>query len=283
MSERIYRRLLKLYPASFRATYGEAMIQHFRDQCRDAKNSNRLFSVTRFWFAILSDTLIAATRQRLSKQRQPKPNTTSDVMKKIPSFRFLLAAFFVPLMAAVILNLSMQPRTFMAMSRALIDQKNKQPAGYDPYFFQTQVEIMKSDSVLGPVVAELRLAKSMAEQFGIKTKFSDPDAIEMLRGQIQFSQSRNTSLLEIRAYSESPFQAASIANKIPDVYAARNPNVEISIIDLAQPSFRPIRPNVPLILMAGAFGSALLSAIASALLRFLLRKSFARTAEFSLT
>jgi len=283
MSERIYRQLLKLYPPSFRATYGEAMIQHFRDQSRDAQSSNRLFSVTSFWCAILFDTIIAATHQRLSKQRHPKPNTSSEVMKKIPSFRFLFAAFFAPLMAAVILNVSMQPRTFMAMSRSLINQKNKQPASYDPYFFQTQVEIMKSDLVLGPVVAELDLAKSMAEQVGIKTKFGDPDAVEMLRGQLQFSQSRNTSLLEIRAYSESPFQAASIANKIPAVYAAQNPNAEISVIDSAQPSFRPIRPNVPLLVVAGAFASALLSAIASALLRFLLRKSFARTAEFSVT
>jgi uncharacterized protein involved in exopolysaccharide biosynthesis len=187
-------------------------------------------------------------------------------------------------MTAVVVNLVTQPRTFVAMSRVLVQPRGEETgavsvkiAGYDPYFMQTQMEIIKSDAVLRNVVYQLGLARSMAAAYDIKTEFSASDAVEMLRRQLQLSQSRNTSLLEIRVFSASSSQAEAIANAIPMQYASIAPHARMSIIDPARAPLRPVRPNVPLVLISGFIASASLSIVASFLLRFLLRRSFTRT------
>ncbi len=48
LSERIYRRLLWLYPAEFRDEYGPLMIQLFRDRRRDEKRIAHLWIDTLF-------------------------------------------------------------------------------------------------------------------------------------------------------------------------------------------------------------------------------------------
>lgn len=61
--EKQYRRLLALYPASFRREYESLMIQLFRDQCREARQAGRV-SWMEFWWWICRDTLVGACRQR---------------------------------------------------------------------------------------------------------------------------------------------------------------------------------------------------------------------------
>jgi len=270
MNERIYQQLMRLYPATFREEFGESMLQHFRDQRRDAQNSRRRFANTRFALGIGWDTVFAALRERFSKQ--PRQEGTRTVMKRVPSFRFLFIAFLLPLMAGVILNTASLPRTFMSMSRFMITKHDRQ-ATYDPYFIQTQFEMLRSDSLLRDVATELGLAKTMAERFGIKVKFEAPDAVEMLRRQIEIRQARNTSLVELRVYSESPSEAAAIANKIPEMYAAKNSNALLIMVDPAARPLRPVRPNVILNLILGLLVSSILAAIASGILRAL----FSRT------
>ncbi len=60
MHEKIYRRLLKLYPAQFRGEYGEAMAQLFRDRMRAAGSpAGRL----RMWLHILGDLVVSVIRE----------------------------------------------------------------------------------------------------------------------------------------------------------------------------------------------------------------------------
>jgi uncharacterized protein involved in exopolysaccharide biosynthesis len=113
----------------------------------------------------------------------------------------------------------------------------------------------------------------MAETFGLKTDFSRSDAVEMLRREIEVSQNRNTSLLEIRVYSHSSSVATAIANAIPTHFASLNPRAEVRVIDYARESIRPIRPNVPMTLIVGTFLSALFSIVATILLRHVLRRT----------
>jgi uncharacterized protein involved in exopolysaccharide biosynthesis len=271
MTEQFYRQLLRLYPAPFRDEFGEAMFQHFCDQRRDAQSSRRLLAMPRFEIAIVWDTSFAALRERFSKHDKQAQSSVSS-MKRIPSFRFLFIAFFIPLMAGVILNTALQPRTFMSMSRFLITPVNNQKS-YDPYFIQTQFETLRSESVMEEVAQQLGLAKTMAERYGIKEKFEAPQAAVMLRDQIQITQARNTSLVELRAYSESPAEAALIANTIPKIYAQRSATASIEMVDPANRPLRPIRPNVALNIIIGLVLSSILAAIASGLLRAVLGRS----------
>jgi len=60
MSEKIYARLLRLYPSHFRAAYGDEALQLFRDRFRDEKG---LFPRLRLWLDLLADLAISVPRQ----------------------------------------------------------------------------------------------------------------------------------------------------------------------------------------------------------------------------
>jgi len=55
ISEKIYRKLLRLYPPAHRREYEELMAQLFRDQCRDAYREQRFIGMIRLWRRALPD------------------------------------------------------------------------------------------------------------------------------------------------------------------------------------------------------------------------------------
>jgi uncharacterized protein involved in exopolysaccharide biosynthesis len=272
MSERIYRRLLRLYPAPFRDRFAEPMLQHFRDQRRDAGQSPRSFARTRFWLGILSDVFLSVLREHISHCRQNiKTRPGILTMKRIPSFRFLFFAFLIPIMAIIIVGTLGQPRRFTATSRIVINKTGLSFA-YDPYFLQTQFEFIKSNPLLTKVVTQLGLAKTMAERYRIKGPLSDAGAAQLLRNQIEILQYRDTELIEVRVVCESPAEAAAVANKIVEIYKAESALARVDLVDGAIQPTRPNRPNVPFELAIGLLVNAIFSALASAVIRLLLRK-----------
>src|SRR6185503_6912576 len=89
--------------------------------------------------------------------------------------------------------------------------------GFDPYWVQTEFETIQSKSILNQVITNLNLNKTWAQ----KMKMDDIPldlAYLMLKRQIDVSQSRNTSLIQIRVISEDKVEAANIANEIARVY-----------------------------------------------------------------
>ncbi len=63
-SVRIYRVLLRAYPARFRALRGDEMVQVFGDCCRQAWRRGRLAGLARLWRHALGDLLTSAARER---------------------------------------------------------------------------------------------------------------------------------------------------------------------------------------------------------------------------
>src|SRR5689334_116093 len=55
VSERLYRRLLRAYPAAFRHQYGAQMAQVFRDCCRTAYQRSGTGGVLQLWIPTLGD------------------------------------------------------------------------------------------------------------------------------------------------------------------------------------------------------------------------------------
>ena len=53
---RLYERLLALYPAPYRAAYGAAMAQLFRDLAREAYDTGRGWALAGLWVRVLADT-----------------------------------------------------------------------------------------------------------------------------------------------------------------------------------------------------------------------------------
>jgi polysaccharide biosynthesis transport protein len=94
--------------------------------------------------------------------------------------------------------------------------------GFDPYFMATEFEKIRSKAVLYPVIEQLRLNERWAKRYGSDQPLREMESFEILKRMMDVRQTRNTTLIEIRVYSnakENPGQeAAEIANKIADVY-----------------------------------------------------------------
>jgi polysaccharide biosynthesis transport protein len=91
-------------------------------------------------------------------------------------------------------------------------------SGYDPYWVQTEFETIQSKSILYQVITNLDLTKKWAERFKQEGELRMDDTYAILKGSVDVRQARNTSLLEISAFSDDPQEAAVIANKIAEIY-----------------------------------------------------------------
>lgn len=89
---------------------------------------------------------------------------------------------------------------------------------YDPYFIQTEFEVIQSKMVLYNVISNLALNEDFAKRFNIEGKLDTTETFLLLKKQIDVRQYRNTSIIEIRAFSDDKAQAAAIANQVAGVY-----------------------------------------------------------------
>jgi capsular exopolysaccharide synthesis family protein len=89
---------------------------------------------------------------------------------------------------------------------------------YDPYFIQTEFEVIKSEAVLTNVVNELNLLPLWSAKYrqGFPLKMSD--AVEILRHRLVVEPVRNAMFILIGAESEKPEDAARLANSVAEAY-----------------------------------------------------------------
>lgn len=89
---------------------------------------------------------------------------------------------------------------------------------YDPYLIQTEFEILKSTAVLGEAAERLNLRTKWSGPHKASEKLPMAGTVQKLMSRIELRPVRNTSLIEIRAFSKDPNEAAALANAIADVY-----------------------------------------------------------------
>jgi beta-lactamase regulating signal transducer with metallopeptidase domain len=92
--------------------------------------------------------------------------------------------------------------------------------GYDPWFIQTEFEVIQSEVVLGKVIQDLALDKEWGKKYASGDRLETWEAIALLKSKLEFRPVRNTSLVEIRVSSDKPEEAARIANAIAETYKA---------------------------------------------------------------
>ena len=68
-SERVYRSLLRLYPAEFRGRFGDEMVQLFADQLRDARGDEARAGTARTWLRTLGDLGVTAAAEHARRDR----------------------------------------------------------------------------------------------------------------------------------------------------------------------------------------------------------------------
>src|SRR3989442_10225793 len=84
---------------------------------------------------------------------------------------------------------------------------------FDPYFIQTEYEVIQSKTVLHKVIDKLDLSQKWAAKYAEGQRLKTPQTFLILKTKISIQQYRNTSIIEIRVKSEDKDEAAEIANE----------------------------------------------------------------------
>jgi len=90
-------------------------------------------------------------------------------------------------------------------------------ASYDPYFIQTEFEIIQDRVVLGKVIENLNLNVEWGKKYFGGETLKTPETMEFLKRRMSLMPVRNTKLIGITVYSEDK-DAARLANAIAEAY-----------------------------------------------------------------
>ncbi len=163
-----------------------------------------------------------------SEPAPPKPETkpSPEAPASRPPFPFsivlcvwLLVAFTVTMLTFIL------PETFASTARLRVERDQTDVAGisapktdvaYDPYFIQTEFEIIRSELVLGMVINDLKLHSEWSNRYHRQLKRAE--CLAILKRQIEIKPFRSTSIIEITAFGPKPEEAAQIANAIAEAY-----------------------------------------------------------------
>jgi polysaccharide biosynthesis transport protein len=138
----------------------------------------------------------------------------------------ILAVFLLVVITATLVTFIL-PESYSSTARIKIERDQSDLAGfyergvgiqYDPYFIQTEFELIQSEAILGKVVEDLNLNQVWGTKYGGGERLKTPETISLLKSKMDLRPVRNTSLIEIRVFSEKPDEAANIANAIADAY-----------------------------------------------------------------
>ena len=91
-------------------------------------------------------------------------------------------------------------------------------ASYDPYFIQTEFEVIQDRVVLGKVIEDLNLNDVWGKRYFGGQTLKTSEAMEFLKRRMSLNPVRNTKLIGITVYSEDNKEAARLANKIAEDY-----------------------------------------------------------------
>jgi polysaccharide biosynthesis transport protein len=141
----------------------------------------------------------------------------------------ILAVFLLVVITATLVTFVL-PESYSSTTRIKVerDQSDITPVlgeraagvGYDPYFIQTEFELIQSEVILSNVVASLDLNNEWGNKYADGKHLRTSEAMALLKQRIDLRPVRNTSLIEIRVYSDKPDEAAKIANAVAEAYTA---------------------------------------------------------------
>jgi len=212
--------------------------------------------------------------------------------------RVLFVGVFLVVVIATTLVTFILPESFVSQARiALRPGTSNAPgttspqgaaSGFDPHFIQTECEVIQSEAILGKAIDDLDLNKEFGKKYANGDRLKTSETMMLLRGRLDLRPVPNTSIIEIRSYSEKPEEAATVANAIAEAYRdhinspdsaastsrraraeligmaihtsapapadtaiSRPGGLRVEIIDRAVPSLMPISPNKPLNITLG--------------------------------
>ncbi len=146
-----------------------------------------------------------------------------DYWRVIRTRKVIVFLVFLLVVLTVFTITLFQPKIYMAVARIKVEPEKPSVSPYsdvrdypvyDPYFLQTQYEILQSQKILYPVIERLNLE----QVWGGDTKLPLNMALKRLKGELSVFKYRDTSLIQITVYDRSGALAAEIANTIAELF-----------------------------------------------------------------
>jgi succinoglycan biosynthesis transport protein ExoP len=134
---------------------------------------------------------------------------------------FLTTAIFATAITFIL------PQYYAGTTRIKIDEDTGDIPGltdtisyrpYDPYFIQTEFEIIQDQIVLGKVIQTLNLNEKWGKKYNGGEPYTTAETMKVLANRMSLNTVRNTKLIEITVFSEDKNEAALIANTIAATY-----------------------------------------------------------------
>ena len=183
-------------------------------------------------------------------------------------FATILLVFLLTAVTSTVVSFLL-PKTYMSMSRITVEKDTSDIAplngmqsgetAFDPYFIQTELEVIQSQEILGKVVAKCNLTNEPKLWRG--NELTEIQARKILERAIDIRQFRNTSIIELRVYERDKILARDIAQALAEVYQDYRTDAQkkrVEIIDDADLPVQAVRPNIPLNITLGVVAGLIL-------------------------
>lgn len=164
------------------------------------------------------------------------------------------------------------PETYSSTARVKVDMpvSNTNGIAYDPYFIQTEFEVIQSQVVLNRVIEKLKLDDEWGKKYFNGERLKTDESLKILKARLSLAPVRGTRLIAITCYSDDPREAAVLANSVAEAYQEyaldkNYPAGAVEIVDRAEPARQPSKPNKPLNIALGAVFGALAGLAVAAL------------------
>jgi len=165
-----------------------------------------------------------------SSKVQPAPDTKLHFLDYWRIIRIrktvILAVFLLVVITATLVTWFL-PESYSSTARIKVERDQtditsffgaQMPGSYDPYFIQTEFEVIQSEVILAPVIKKRNLMLEWGKKWNGGQPFTLVETMTLLKRQMDLKPVRNTSLIEIRVFSEKPEEAALLANDIAEEY-----------------------------------------------------------------
>ncbi len=164
-------------------------------------------------------------------QNREHPDTeakTEPIPKPRFPFSILFLTWLLVVMVTTLVTLAL-PESFMSEVRIRIEREpadmpgaaqGNSYAAFDPYFIQTEMEILQSEVILGPVINDQQLNREWGIRYGDGNPLKTSESLAILKSRMDIRPIRNTSVVTIKVYGEKPAESATLANAIAEAYRA---------------------------------------------------------------
>jgi uncharacterized protein involved in exopolysaccharide biosynthesis len=141
--------------------------------------------------------------------QQPWPTATKGL--------FVASVLFGIVGIGLGLWLLLIPAKYQATTRIAVEH-DYVPGVYDPYFIQTEFEVIQSTLLLGRVIEALNLNAAWGEKYAGGKTLKTSETIGLLRQQLKLRLVKNTKIIDICVTDKNPVEAARIANSIAETF-----------------------------------------------------------------